>query len=93
MQWRRVGSDMDIKITFEVRLTQHESDDVNQKLNGVYSALIKANAPHDATHYHPVEPLYCKFGKAYELFVWMGGAWIRAKPKVKRALISGLEPL
>ncbi|UVB01363.1 hypothetical protein [Acinetobacter lwoffii] len=64
---------MDIKTTFEVRLTQHESDDINQKLDEVYFTLIKANAPHDATHYHPVEPLYCKFGKAHKLFVCLDG--------------------
>lgn len=84
---------MDIKVIFEVRLKQSESDDINQKLEDVYFTLIKANAPHDATHYHPVEPLYCKFGKAHELFIWMSSVWIRAKPKIKTALIGGLESL
>lgn len=51
------------------------------------------NIPEGATHYHPTEPLYIKFGEKYDIYVWFNNEWVRAKSKIKKGLMSGIKPL
>jgi hypothetical protein len=54
---------------------------------------IRKNAPNGSTHYHPNEPIYIKFGKKYDMYVWWLGEWVRPKSKIKKGLLNGIKPL
>lgn len=85
-----------------VSLTQADLDQAKEILikalkddqkSQIVAVPNKPKPPSDATHFHPIEPLYCKFGKAHQLFVCVGETWIRVKSSVKKSLMRELQLL